>query len=185
MDDNKIIEMYYSRDEKAITETDKKYGKLCHYIAMNILKIKEDATECVNDTYLAAWNKMPPALPDSLRAFLGRITRNISIDRYRARYSKKRNCGIDVMLSELEECIPSSQNVESEVESSILSEHINNWLESLPEKDCILFVRRYWYGDKVNKIAINYGFTPNQVAQKMHKLRIQLKEHLEKEGVSI
>ena len=185
MDDSKIIEMYHSRDEKAIVETDKKYGKLCHYIAMNILKIKEDATECVNDTYFAAWNKMPPALPDSLRAFLGRITRNISIDMYRAKYSKKRSCGIDIMLSELEECIPSAQNIENEVENNILSEHISNWLESLPEKDCILFVRRYWYADKLSKLAFNYGYTPNQMAQKMHKLRIHLKEYLQTKGVSV
>ena len=185
MDDKEIVELYFSRDESAVAETDRKYGAFCRRIAVNILSISEDAEECVNDTYYTAWNKMPPELPLSLRAFLGRITRNLSISRFRANRAMKRFSGMEIMLSELDDCVPSSESVERAVDNKRLSEIISCWLESLPVDDRVLFVRRYWYGDAVNALAKECGCTPNQMAQRMLKLRKSLKGALEAEGVSL
>ena len=185
MDDKQIIELYFERNEQAVRETEKKYGRFCHCIAMNVLGSYEDAEECVNDTYHTAWNRMPPDFPQSLSAFLGRITRNISIDRFRANRAQKRYNGMEVMLSELNDCVPSSTNVEQIVDARRLSELISNWLESLPLDDCTLFVRRYWHGDAVQALAFECGCTPNQMAQRMLKLRKGLKTFLEAEGVSL
>jgi RNA polymerase sigma-70 factor (ECF subfamily) len=117
VEDELIIEMYFKRDELAITETDRKYGAFCHRVAMNILSIREDAEECVNDTYHAAWRQIPPTFPDSLRAFLGRITRNLSVSRFRANRAEKRYTGMEQMLSELNDCVPSSDNVKQAIET--------------------------------------------------------------------
>ncbi len=185
MDDNAIIDLYFQRDELAIVETDRKYGTFCHHIAMNILRIREDAQECVNDTWHAAWNKIPPVFPKSLRAFLGRITRNLSISRYRAGHAKKRYAGMEVLLSELEDCIPGSDQVELVIERQELSRVISGWLDSLSPGDCALFIRRYWYGDAVKSLALEYGCTPSQMAQRMLRLRRSLKNVLEREEASL
>ncbi|MBE6948334.1 MAG: sigma-70 family RNA polymerase sigma factor [Ruminococcaceae bacterium] len=185
MEDNQIVELYHKRDEIAISETQQKYGLFCHRIAINILTLQEDAEECVNDTYLSAWKSMPPAFPNSLKAFLGRITRTHSIDRYRANHAKKRYNGVEMLLSELEDCVPTVNNVEIEMERMMLTEIINTWLDSLSPDDCTLFVRRYWFGDAVKTLAKTCGCTQNQMAQRMLKLRKSLKEALELEGVVI
>lgn len=185
MEDELIIELYFTRDELAITETDHKYGAFCHRIAMNILSVREDAEECVNDTYHAAWHKLPPELPNSLRAFLGRITRNLSISRFRKNRAQKRYDGLEVMLSELGDCVPSSDTVEQAIETEQLSELISDWLVSLPADDCALFVRRYWHGDAVQALAKECGITQNQMAQRMLRLRKSLKADLEAEGVAL
>ncbi len=184
MEDKEIINLYYNRDEQAIKQTDIKYGLLCRAIAMNILSKREDAEECVNDTYLAAWNSMPPQKPTSLKTFLGRITRNISISKFRANHAKKRYSSLEIMLSELDDCIPDTFNVEEQFEETMLSEYISNWLDSLNDEDRAIFVRRYWYGDSCKTLARKCGFTQNKMASHMFKLRVSLKSFLEKEGVS-
>lgn len=183
MDDDRIIELYFRRDETAIAETDRKYGAFCRRVAINILSIREDAEECVNDTYHAAWSKMPPELPQSLRAFLGRITRNLSISRYRANHAQKRYGGMEVLLSELDDCVPSGERVEQTADRHALSALISGWLDTLSAEDRALFVRRYWYGDAVQALARECGCTPNQMAQRMLRLRKSLKAVLEQEGV--
>lgn len=185
MDDKKIIELYFARDEQAIRETQNQYGKLCLRIALNILSIREDAEECVNDTYYSVWKQIPPTVPESFRAFLGRITRNLSISRFRAMRAKKRYSGMEIMLSELEDCVPSSVNVEQSIEANQLSEYISDWLDSLSEEECALFVRRYWFGDGVQMLADKCGVTAPQMTQKMYKLRKSLKTVLEEKGVTL
>lgn len=185
MDDYKIIELYYAREEQAITETDTKYGPFCRTIALNILSVREDAEECVNDTWHAAWTRMPPDLPKSLKAFLGRITRNLSISRFRMNRAKKRYDGMEVLLSELDDCVPDVRGVEETVDEHRLSALISDWLDSLNVEDCTLFVRRYWYGDSVKSMADKWNCTPNKMAQRMLRLRRELKTFLEKEGVAL
>ena len=185
MEDRQIIQLYFQRNEMAISETSNKYGAFCHKIAMNILSIREDAEECVNDTYYSVWNQIPPTNPDSFRAFLGRITRNLSISRFRNLRAKKRYNGIELMLSELEECVPASTYVEEQAEANQLSAYINEWLYSLSEQDAILFIRRYWYGDSVKDLARKAGVSVAQMAQVMLRLRKRLKAYLEQKGVAL
>lgn len=185
MEDRQIIELYHARDEAAIGETDRKYGGLCRRIALNILSIWEDAEECVSDTYHAAWNSMPPESPNSLGAFLGRITRNISISRFRSLRAQKRFAGMEVLLSELDDCVPAPQDVGEAIELRELSEHISRWLDSLSADDRALFVRRYWYGDRLQALAKDCGYTASQLAQRMLRLRRGLRTLLESEGVTI
>lgn len=185
MEDTQIIALYFQRNESAITETATKYGAFCHKIAMNILSIHEDAEECVNDTYHSVWNRIPPANPCSFRAFLGRITRNLSISRFRAMRAKKRYHGMELMLLELEECIPASNTVEMTIEMQELSMYISDWLYTQSEKDAMLFVRRYWYGDSVQDLAKNTDTTAAKMAQTMLRLRKSLKTYLEQKGVTL
>ena len=185
MDDKAIITLYHNRDEAAIIETQIKYGSFCKRIAMNILQVAEDAEECVNDTYHAAWNRMPPEFPSSLSAFLGRITRNISISKFRANRAKKRYNGIELLLSELEECIPSPVKTEDALDAKELTTYISRWLNSLPSDDSALFVQRYWYGQSVQDLAGKIPCSPGKMAQRMLKLRKSLKNFLEKEGITI
>lgn len=185
MEDQQIIELYFQRDERAISETAAKYGGFCTHIAMNILSVKEDAEECVSDTYFSAWKQIPPTVPEVFKAFLGRITRNLSITKFRAMRAKKRFNGLEVMLSELEDCIPAAVSVEQIVEAKQLSEYISVWLESLSEEECALFVRRYWFGEEVQVLAKRCGITAGHMAQKMHRLRKNLKSFLEQKGVAV
>ena len=184
MEDDEIIRLYHSRDESAISETERKHGAFCRRLASNILTSFEDAEECVNDTWLAAWNSMPPEWPASLRAFLGRIVRNFSPSRYRRNRAAKRFSGIEIMLSELEECIPSAGS-EREFERTELSGAISKWLDGLDGESRLLFVRRYWYGEEVKELAALKGETANRMARRMQRLRASLREHLEKEGVEL
>ena len=184
MDDKQIIELYFERNEQAIKETDVKYGAFCHRIAMNILDIREDAEECVNDTYYFVWKQIPPTVPEVFKVYLGRITRNLSISRFRAMRAKKRYSSMEIMLSELNDCVPSPSNVEQTIEAMQLSEYISQWLDSLPEEDCALFVRRYWFGDEVQELAKKCGITAAQMAQRMLRLRKSLKASLEQKGVA-
>ena len=185
MEDETIIELYWRRDEAAITETAGKYGAFCHRIAFNILHVALDAEECVNDTWHAAWQAMPPNRPGCLRAFLGRITRNLSLDRWRSAHTAKRGDGMDLLLSELDEALPATGTVEEQVEQNRLSALISDWLESLPADDCTLFVRRYWYGEEVQALAKAAGRSPNTVTKQLGRLRQKLRAYLEREGVEL
>lgn len=182
MEDHQIIALYFRRDEAAISETDRKYGPLCRRVAVNILTIREDAEECVNDAYHAAWNAIPPEEPRSLGAFLGRIVRNLSISRWRAGRAKKRFDGMETLLSELDDCVPGGEDVSGAVERMALAEVISRWLESLPREDRSLFIRRYWYGEAVRDLAAERGRSPNQTAQRLRRLRLSLRKALEAEG---
>ena len=185
MEDSQIIGLYFRRDEAAISETAAKYGAYCHGIALNILSISADADECVNDAYLQAWNSIPPQKPDKLGAWLGKVVRNIAFNLWKKSHRQKRYAGMEQLLDELGECIPSSQTVEREIDEKELTNAINAWLSSLSRNDRTLFMRRYWKGEKVNELAEEYGITPGKLAKRMYKLRQNLKLTLEQEGYSI
>ena len=185
MDDADIVALYWDRNESAITETDRKYGPYCRAIALNILSVREDAEECVNDSYHSAWNAMPPQRPDRLPPFLGRIVRNLSISRWRREHAQKRYSGLDDLLSGLEECLPDPKGVEQEVEGRALTRRIEGWLEGLSRDDRAVFLRRYWYGQEVRALAKAWGVIPNQMAKRLQRLRKSLKQDLEQEGITV
>ncbi len=185
VDDFAIVELYHRRDERAIVESDKKYGELCRCIALRLLSIWEDAEECVNDTYHAAWNRMPPDRPQALGPFLGRIIRNLSVSRWRREHAQKRYGGIEVLLSELEDCVPSPGTVEEDLERRQLALSIDTWLDSLGDEDRRLFIRRYWYGDPVKGLAAERGEGANALSQQLLRLRKGLRGFLESEGVKV
>ena len=185
MQDERIIALYFERDESAIKMSDDHYGHYCRRISMNILSNREDSEECVNDTWYQAWQSIPPQKPHSLAAFFGRITRNLAISKYRANHAKKRFDGITILLSELDDCVPVQSNIEQDMDEKRLSEIIGIWLEELPSDDRILFVRRYWFGDTAKLLAKECGLSQNQMSWRMYKLRDQLKRKLEKEGILI
>ncbi len=182
MDDEKIIELYWKRSENAISETDIKYGSLCRHIAKNIVSDLRDVDECVNDTYLAAWNAMPPKKPDILFAFLARITRNISLKKIEYYSAKKRNPKLTVSYDELENCIPDIESVESEIELNELTSYINNFLELQKPEHKIIFVRRYWYFDSINEIAYSLRLSESKVKSILFRMRNKLKDYLNNKG---
>ena len=185
MEDHEIVALYWQRNEQAITESDGKYGALCRHVSRNLLGSPEDAEECVNDTWLAAWNAMPEERPASLQAWLLRVVRNISIDRWRKDHSSKRYSGIEVLLSELEECIPARRGVEEEAEAREIGRVIDSWLDSLPEREKRLFLLRYFDGEALKDIAKRDGIPARKLAGQMYRLRLLLKETLEKEGITL
>ena len=186
MDDAAIIELYWMRSESAISETAKKYGAYCRKIALNILGNPEDSEECVNDAYLKTWDAIPPQRPVVFPSFLGRITRNISLNRYKARKTVKRGGGeVGLLLSELEECIPSAGDVESEYEAGRIAAAIDDFLYSAGRDNRLVFVRRYWFADSISAISERYGLSESNVKTMLFRTRGKLREHLEKEGISI
>lgn len=185
MDDIRIIDLFRRRDELAIDETRRKYGPYCNKIALNLLGSPEDAEECVSDALFAAWRQIPPLIPRSLRAFLGRVTRNLSVSKYRSGKAQKRSCGMEELLSELSDCLPDGNSLDDQVDSRALAIVITRWLDTLAPWDRELFVRRYWFCDSLGDIAAGMGETPQQLAQRTFQLRKSLKQRLEKEGYSI
>jgi RNA polymerase sigma-70 factor (ECF subfamily) len=185
MEDKEIVSLYHMRDERAIRETDAKYGKYCHRIAKNLLTLHEDAEECVNDMYLAAWNRMPPENPHLLSAFLSRIVRNIAISRFRRDRAKKRYDGMEILLSELDDCIPNTENLEKTVEERELSDIISDWLDTLTVDDRALFIRRYYHGESIKELAKISGIPPQALSSRLFTLRAKLKSQLEEKGVSL
>jgi len=182
MDDQKIIDLYWSRSETAITETDQKYGKYCYSIAYNILTNNEDAEESVSDTYMAAWNTIPPKRPAVLATFLGKITRHLSIDRWRSRSRHKRGGGeIVLALEELDDCIPDPQDTEKIFARKQLALVFNRFLDQLPETERRIFLCRYWYLDSISDIAKCWGFTESKVTSMLYRTRKKLRQMLEKE----
>lgn len=185
MEDERIIALYFCRDEQAITATEERYGGYCRSIARNILSVAEDAEECVNDAYHTVWNHVPPDRPNSLRAYLGRLVRNLCISRYRADHAKKRFSGMELLLSELNDCIPAPEQPHAVLERKELARCISAWLRSLREGDRVIFLRRYWYGESVKALAAQEGCTANHMTRRLSALRRALRERLEKEGVTI
>ncbi len=183
--DKEIIELYFARNENAISETDKAYGKLLRSVAYNLLNSFEDSQEVMQDGYMQAWNNIPPTRPESLKTWLCKTVRNLSINLWKKNHRQKRYSGIDVMLDELSECIPSHISVEDEIESSELSRFISRWLLELDTKDKEMFVCRYFYGDAVKDIAFTLGISSEKISSRLFALRKNLKNALEKEGVHI
>ncbi len=178
MDDKKIIELFFNRSEQAIHELSEKYGKLCHKIAKNILNNNSDAEECVNDTYLGVWNSIPPNHPESLVSYVCKIARNIACKRYNYNTASKRNSIYDVALEELEECLTSTKDVESEIESSLLTETIEQFLDTLDSKDRVIFMRRYYFSDSYAEIAEFTGLTEKNVSVRLTRLRSKMRDYL-------
>lgn len=185
MDDNKIIDLFFERSEKAISELSSKYGGICLKVATNVLRNRQDAEECVNDSYLSVWNAIPPKRPNPLLAFLCRIVRNISINRYEYNSAQKRNGIYDVCLDELQECISSDETVESEFSANELSRLIDEYLDTLDKTNRMVFVRRYWYMDSFKDISSMSGLSEGAVRTRLSRLRSGLKEFLESRGMII
>ena len=184
MEDCRIVELYWQRDHSAIAETSAKYGAYCTAIAKNILPDDRDAEECVNDTWLGAWNAMPAQRPTLLGAFLGKITRNLAFSVYRAGRAEKRGGGtLPLVLEELTDCLPAAPSAAQAVEDAELAQTINRFLRMLPERDCNIFLRRYWYAEPLAEIAVRYGLKLNTVKTSLYRTRQRLKEYLEKEGI--
>jgi len=185
MEDSKIIDLFWCRDEDAISHTEMKYGAYCHRIALNILSVKEDAEECVSDTWLSAWNSIPPQRPINLRVWLGKVVRNSALNLWNRNHAKKRYNGIEALFEELADCIPSDDSAVQALEIKELNLLINDWLKTLSASDRALFIRRYWGGDSVAVLAKDWHITPAKLAQKMYRLRCNLRSVLQKEGVNI
>lgn len=185
MDDQAIIELYWERSEDAISKTAAKYGGYCYTIAYNILSNNEDAEESVNDTWLAAWNTMPPRRPKLLAAFLGKMTRYISLDRWKNRTARKRGGGeVPLVLEELEECISGEDSVEKEYLQKEFAKSLNQFVENLPDVERKVFLCRYWYMDSIETIAERFGFSESKVASMLHRTRGKLRKMLEQEGIA-
>ncbi len=186
MEDHEIINLYWERKENAISATAKKYGKYCHAISYNILHCKEDAEECVNDTYLGAWKSMPPRRPEHLSTYLGKITRNLSLNRFKQYNARKRRLGqTELVLSELEDCIPSETSVEQIVEEKILVKSINQFLWEQPEQKRNIFISRYWFLYPIRDIAKNYNISESKAVSLLFRMRNELKIYLEQEGITL
>lgn len=184
MEDKQIVELYWNRLENAIEETSRKYGRYCHYIAKRILGNKEDSEECVNDTYLQTWNSIPDYRPESLRAFLGKITRNLALHKWEKRNAKKRGEGaVTLVLEELQECIPGENSVEHVTEQIVLVDALNGFLSEQTSENRKIFMARYFYFASIKEIASKYGISESKVKMTLHRLRQKLKEILEKEEI--
>lgn len=184
MDDNQIIELYINRNEKAIQCTSEKYGNYCFSIANNILHNKEDSDEVVNDTYMGSWNSIPPHKPHNLSTFLGKITRNLSLKKWRHLHAQKRG-GDEVLLAyeELSYYIPDENDLNKQLETQEISEIINKFLETLKETERKVFVCRYWYFDSISKISKQFSFSETKVRSMLYRTREKLAAALKKEGV--
>lgn len=184
MEDNRIIELYWNREADAIKETSNKYGAYCFSIANHILHSQEDAEECVNDTWLRAWNAMPPHKPKKLQMFLAKITRNLSFDCFHTRIAQKRGGGeIDLVLDELAECLASESDVAMEYEYKELGRFIRQFVNRLPVRERNIFLRRYFFTDPVADISARFGLSENNVMVILSRTRKKLKDYLQKEGL--
>ena len=181
MEDKQIIDLYWQRSEDAIVQTAGKYGGYCRSIAWNILYHSEDAEECVNDTYLRAWDTIPPQRPRVLQTYIGKITRNLSLDRWRKNHAQKRDGGVFLALEELSECIPCSDGNFSE--DLAIREALNGFLRSLKPEHRKIFLRRYWYLSSVKEIAEDYGISESKVKMLLLRTREKLRVHLESEDI--
>ena len=184
MEDSRIIDLFFQRSGDAVAALSGKYANYCYTIAYNILSSAEDAEECVNDTYLGVWNAIPPHRPLRLSAFVGKITRRLAFNRRRALQTEKRGGGaLPLILEELEECTAGGEDTYGAVEDAELERSINRFLHALPERDCNVFLRRYWYAEPLQDITKRYGLKENTVKTILYRTRQKLKAHLEKEGI--
>ena len=185
MEDATIIELYLQRNQQAIEETAAKYGAYCSTVASNLLGCPEDMEEIVNDTWLAAWNDIPPSRPNCLRFYLGRLTRNLAISRFRFARTKKRYAGMVSLLSELEDVLPGGTNPEEALAGKELNRCLQDWVDALDREERQLFVRRYWHGIPVKQLAQEAGISQNAMTLRLSRLRRSLRARLEQEGVEV
>lgn len=186
MNDEQIIDLYFARSEQAIHETKQKYENYCHSIAYHILGNYEDSEECVNDTFLQAWNSIPPQKPSILSSFLGRITRNLAINKYKYNTAQKRGAGhIEVLLEELADCLPAIDHTESSADDRFAIACLNQFLSKQKVRTRKIFMRRYWYMDSIKEIAAAFAISESNVKMILLRTRNSLKSYMEKEGVSI
>ncbi|MHA0856986.1 RNA polymerase sigma factor [Paenibacillus sp. CMAA1364] len=185
MEDQGIVHLYLQRSQQALLETKNKYGAYCKAIARNILSNNLDIEECENDTYLAAWHAIPPNIPRKLSVFIGRITRNIALDKYGYNTAKRRNREFEVILTELEGCLASPTTVETEYESGEIANIINQFLYGIDEQARDLFIRRYWYSDSIENLSMRFNMSSSKVKSTLFRTRNKLRDHLHKEGVNI
>ena len=186
MEDVKIVQLYWDRDPNAITKSATKYGDYCTSIAKNILGNKEDVEECVNDTFLNAWNSMPPHRPNMLSTFLGKITRNLSFNRYKHNNAGKRGGSeISAVLDELSECVSGKENVEQEIEYKELVKTIDSFLDTLSPEKRSIFICRYWYTDSISEIAKQFNMRENTVSMTLNRIRLKLQKYLIERGYEL
>ena len=184
MDDPQIVELYFARSEAAIQETDRKYGRYCYTIAYNILSNPQDSEESVSDTYLSAWNSMPPRRPAKLSTFLGKLTRNISIDRWRTANAQKRGGGeVALALEELGECVSGQPGAEEALLQKELAVCLNRFLEKFSAEERSVFLCRYWYVNSLEEIAKKTGFSVGKIKSMLHRTRNKLERQMETEGL--
>lgn len=184
MNDSEIVNLYWQRSAEAVAETQRKYGGYCYAIANGLLGNAQDAEECVNDTWLKAWNAMPANRPARLAPFVGRITRSLSLDRFRNNRAQKRGGGeLPLILEELRGCVPSVPSAAQAVEDAELEQSVGDFLRTLPARDCNIFLRRYWYAESLADISRRYGVKLNTVKTSLFRTRGKLKSFLEKEGI--
>lgn len=185
MEDKQIVELYWARSETAISETEKKYGRYCHYIAYQILYNDEDAKEVVNDTYLKTWNTIPPKRPDPLKPYVGTISRQLALDVYKKQNAQKRGGQVSLVLDELLECIPNNDNGADIGESVALSDALNRFMWNLPQRTRNIFVRRYFYMSSVAEIAKDFSMKESNVTMHLLRTRKKLEQFLHKEGFDL
>ena len=186
MEDSQIIELYWRRDQSAISETAGKYGGFLWNIAWNVLRSHGDAEECVNDTYLRTWNAIPPARPSAFRAWLGCITRNLSFDRWKQQRAAKRGGDeMELLLGELDDCVPTPHGTEKALEDGEIAKLISCFLRKLPVETRIIFLRRYWYGESVADIAAKLNCGQGKVKSSLFRTRNAMRSFLEQEGVCL
>lgn len=183
MEDKALIELYWARDEAAITETASKYGKLCTYIAHNVLRSTEDCEECVNDAYFSVWNAIPTQRPDHFSVFISRITRNLALKRWEYLSAAKRNTAAVTSLDELGDCVSDTSSVENELENQHIENAIGEFLWAQDSEKRNIFIRRYWYFDSIQTICKQTGSSESRVKSILFRMRQKLREHLESEGI--
>lgn len=182
MNDKNIVQLFFERSEQAITELSQKYGKLCFHIALNILKCNEDAEECENDTYLKTWNNIPPDEPMCLSAYVSRIVRNLALSKYRYNHRQMRDSHLQVYLSELQDCIPASQDVEASADDTV-NNAIRTFLSTQDLTARALFIQRYFYMESISVLSKKFGLKESNVSTKLNRTRLKLKQYLEREGL--
>lgn len=180
-EDKTIIEMFFSRDEKALRETEQKYGKNLSYLAYHILQNQEDAEEAVSDTYLNAWNSIPPQKPQYLFAYLAKLCRNSAFDKLNRKHAQKRNAEIVALSEEMKTCIPDKLNsIENALSENEIADCINEFLKTLSKENRIIFMRRYWFSESIKEIAVNYNLSESKVKTSLHRTRKKLRDFLER-----
>ena len=186
MDDRRIVELFLERSEEAILQTDIKYGRYCHRIAFNVLGNDEDSEECVNDAYMRAWGSIPPNEPDSMASYIGRITRNLALDKLRQKQSDKRGNGeVPVVLDELAECVSGHDELERRQDSAEIAAAIDSFLDELNSVERGVFMRRYWMMEPIADVANRYDISVSKTTTMLFRLRAKLKKHLMKEGIPL
>ena len=178
IEDEKIIDLFFNRSEKAIQELDIKYGKVCHKLSYNILNNKQDAEECVNDAYLGAWNAIPPTRPNPLLSYIVKIVRNISLKIYWRKEAAKRSSHYTIALEEIEACIAAPNTVEAEIEAKELARIIESFLDTLTTENRVIFMRRYWFSDSYKDIAEFVGLSEKNISVRLIRIREKMKQYL-------